>query len=326
MLFVVIATPPLAAAQGGDIERRFERFKQDRRQILDALLVPIEQCVRRRDTTHAAFRGCIDWHSSVHGTWALVKYTGLTGDRRYVQLITETLTPASVAAELRYLEENPRFELPYGRAWFLRLALDHKAVFRSELLTPAGDFVSRSLMDHYRRTPPDPLDHEYLNPSWALVNLHDYGVSRNAAAITDFVRATVRQHFLAPTKPCPWADEQTRWQEFMPICTVWAYLVARTNAPDDIRGWLGRFVPADALPNPINRTQDTYRHMAMNFSRCWGFWQLYKATGDLRYLKLYLDHFELQYRTPGAWKGDYREVGHWVAQFGVFALAPVFSE
>ena len=85
-------------------------------------------------------------------------------------------------------------------------------------------------------------------------------------------------------------------------------------------------MPADALPNPINRAQDTYRHMAMNFSRCWGLWQLYKSTGDPRYLKLYLDHFELQYRTAAAWKGDYREVGHWVAQFGVFALAPVFLE
>src|SRR5215470_13317844 len=44
-------------------------------------------CSRRKDTDHPAFRGCIDWHSSVHGVWALVAYQRATGDRQYEALV-----------------------------------------------------------------------------------------------------------------------------------------------------------------------------------------------------------------------------------------------
>jgi hypothetical protein len=139
------------------------------------------------------------------------------------------------------------------------------------------------------------------------------------------VRATTRKYFVNPAQPCLIESEQTQWQEFMPVCAVWAYLVARTDTADDLRLWLDRFFPAGTM-RPIVRAGNSYRHMAMNFSRCWAYWTIYRATNDPRYLRLYLDHFDLQFRTPAAWKGDYHEVAHWVAQFGVFALAPVFSE
>src|SRR5262245_43116226 len=83
-LRIFVTTALAAPPQTDDIDRRFDGFKQERRQILDALVVPIEHCVRRQDTNYIAFHGCIDWHSAVHGTWALVKYTRLTGDTRYV--------------------------------------------------------------------------------------------------------------------------------------------------------------------------------------------------------------------------------------------------
>jgi hypothetical protein len=54
---IVTAVPLFAAAQSEDTEGRFDRFKQQQRQILDALVVPFEQCVRRQDTYHVAFHG-----------------------------------------------------------------------------------------------------------------------------------------------------------------------------------------------------------------------------------------------------------------------------
>ena len=325
LLTAVAWASPFPVAAQSDVREDLARFKAKRREMLEALIVPIEQCVRRRDTQHVAFHGCIDWHSSVHGTWALVKYTGLTGDRRYVPLIDKVLRAANVVAEQRYVEEHPAFELPYGRAWFLRLAIDDKTVFGSDRLTAMANSIARSLVQHYRDNAPDPLAQEYLNPSWALINLYDYGVSRNNEMIVDFVRATTRKHFVGPAQHCPIESEQARWQEFMPVCAMWAYLVARTETADDLRAWLARSLPLSAM-RPIARDGNSYRHMAMNFSRGWALWPIYKTTNDPRYLRLYLDQFTLQFETPAAWKGDYREVGHWVAQFGVFALAPVFSD
>ena len=327
-LFVILvggSFPPSAAADSHDINARFERFKGDRRQILDNLIVPVEQCVRRRDTNHVAFHGCIDWHSSVHGTWALVKYTGLTGDNRYASLIHKILEPEKVNAEREFLQRNPTFERPYGRAWFLRLALDHKAVFDSDLLQQPGDFVAYSLMDYYRQSPPQPYSASYDNASWALINLYDYSVSRQDQSAMEFVRELVRQHFVPVTKPCPVQNEEAKWPDFLSVCTTWAYLVAHAAPPPDLLEWLGRFFPQGVVIRPITHPLGIH-HMGTNFSRSWALWRLFKATGEPLYLRLYLDHFELQYKNPSWWKGDYRAVAHWVAQFGVFALAPVFAE
>jgi len=215
--------------------------------------------------------------------------------------------------------------MPYGRAWFLRLALDHRAIFKSDLLVSMGDQVAESMMDYFRRSPPDPLSREYDNASWALINLYDYGASRQDPIITKFVEKLVGKHFVPMNRPCPVQNEEYSWPDFMAVCTTWAYVVARVAPALNLQEWLKRFFPANLDITPIYRPRNAH-HMGMNFSRSWGFWRLFKATKDPAYLKLYLDHFELQYGNPSWWRGDYRAVGHWVAQFGVFALAPVFLE
>jgi len=322
---LLLASSGLATAGDHDVAEQFERLKRDRNKILADFIVPVEQCLRRRDTHHAAFHGCIDWHSAVHGTWALVKYTRLSGEKKHIPLIQEMLRKENVEAEFRLLQKNPDFEMPYGRAWFLRLALEHKATFNSDLLIPMGDYVASSLIEHYRRSPAGPLEREYNNASWALINLYDYGVSRQDRATASFVEEIVRQHFVPITQPCPVQNEENVWPDFMAVCTTWAYLVAHGSPSLNVQEWLGRFFPAGAVITPIRQPRGAH-HMGMNFSRSWGFWRLFKATKNPFYLKLYLDHFELQYKNSLWWKGDYRAVGHWVAQFGVFALAPVFSE
>ena len=58
----------------------------DRTEIAKALASAVSQAVCRKDTDHTAFHGCIDWHSAVHGTWALTAYTRMTGDRQHERL------------------------------------------------------------------------------------------------------------------------------------------------------------------------------------------------------------------------------------------------
>jgi hypothetical protein len=323
LMFSVVSS--FAETSSEDLSGRFDRLKRDRRQILDDLALPIEQCVQRRDTRHIAFHGCIDWHSSVHGMWALVKYTSLTGDTRYRSLIESVLNPEKVNAEFKHLRQDRRFEMPYGRAWFLRLTMDHKQGFGSETLIPMGDYVAGTLKERYRRSPPRPLDRDYDNASWALINLYEYGVSRRSQAMIAFVQELIRKHFAPIRRPCPVGNEENLWPDFLPVCTTWAHLVALALPSSDLADWLKKFFPPDAAITPIKQPRNSH-HMGMNFSRAWGLWRLFKATKDSRYLRLYLDHFELQYNEPSWWKGDYRAVGHWVPQFGVFALAPVFSE
>ena len=77
-----------------------------------------------------AFFGCYDWHSAVHAHWLLARLARTTPDAPFAlearAALGRALTPANVAAEVRYLEGDGRvsFERPYGLAWLLQLAAE----------------------------------------------------------------------------------------------------------------------------------------------------------------------------------------------------------
>ena len=96
---------------------------------LRALAAPIRAAVLRRDTGHAAFHGCWDWHSAVHGHWAILRVARVSGQvEAEAAWVEAQLTEAGIADEAALLRQHPRFEDPYGRAWFLRLALEFAPV------------------------------------------------------------------------------------------------------------------------------------------------------------------------------------------------------
>ena len=81
-------------------------------------------------TLTPAFFGCYDWHSSVHGHWLLARLARTFPQAPFAgaarAALARSLTPAHIAAEVRYLEGPGRnsFERPYGLAWLLQLAAE----------------------------------------------------------------------------------------------------------------------------------------------------------------------------------------------------------
>ncbi|MHC5038968.1 MAG: DUF2891 family protein, partial [Planctomycetota bacterium] len=89
----------------------------------DAILLRMGEIIRkailREDTEHPVFHGCIDWHSSVHGHWALFRIARiLPGQQAGAVGADDSLSEKGIEAEIRFLRSHPRFEMPYGRAWF----------------------------------------------------------------------------------------------------------------------------------------------------------------------------------------------------------------
>jgi hypothetical protein len=157
--------PLLAAQRNGQMrahDRRIGRglmlgyMMREKSAMAGALAAAVREALARRDTDHIAFHGCIDWHSAVHGTWALTAYTRMTGDIQYAPFIADILTPEKIAAERAFIASRPDFEMPYGRAWFLRLALEHRRAFGSAALTSMADDLLASLLAVYRARQPDP--------------------------------------------------------------------------------------------------------------------------------------------------------------------------
>ena len=62
-------------------------------------------------------------------------------------------------------------------------------------------------------------------------------------------------------------------------------------------------------------------HVAgLNFSRAWGLWALWEASGDTHYRDLYVEHVWRHVAQPSYWAEDYWAHSHWIAQFGVHAI------
>jgi hypothetical protein len=91
------------------------------------------QSVRSPKELHAAFYGCFDWHSAVHGHWMLIRLLRLYPDCSAAVRIRDQLgrhfSLANMQAEAAYFDEreNRGFERMYGWAWALRLTAElHK--------------------------------------------------------------------------------------------------------------------------------------------------------------------------------------------------------
>lgn len=309
------------AAAAAQLPPELLRLVNSRNGIVRDLSQPIARCIVRRDTTHPAFHGCIDWHSAAHAAWALTAYTRVTGDKRYVPVLDAILTPDAVRAEFAYLREHPAFEMPYGRAWFLRLAVERGRTFGDGLLDDMADHVARSLLDHYRQHAPVPFSFDYDNASWALVSLLEFAESSGKNDIRREATALVRERFIAARSACDPAAERSG---FMAVCTNWAWLVAKVLPDTEFErwfaGWKGPLLALAPVRSPVGA-----HHFGMNFSRSWGLWALFRKTGDPDFAASYARHFTTSYSNRAHWDGDYYAVGHWVAQFGMLAALALFE-
>jgi hypothetical protein len=290
----------------------------------EAFAAVIRPALARKDTGHIAFHGCIDWHSAVHGAWALTAYTRMTGDRQHEAFIHEVLAPKKIAAERAHLAERLEFEMPYGRAWFLRLAREHRQTFGTDALEPMASDVLASLLARYQRHRPDPQSGSYQSDSWALLNMLDYAESSKNTVAAVQVRTLVKKHFVPSTAACGYHLEHP---EFMAVVTNWAWLVSRVIEPEAFEDWVQAFFTQAGLPEPVT-DPISWHHHGLNFSRAWGLWALYEATSTPAarnaYLAAYVAHFRQNFDRPEWWRGSYEGIAHWVPQFGMLALQPLF--
>ena len=252
---------------------------QGRADIAKALAGAVREAVARNDTAHDAFCGCIDWHSAVHGTWALMAYARMTGDtssmmRCWRRRCGRRSSPPSATL----LRARPDFEMPYGRAWFLRLAREH-ALYAGHRRA-AGRWPrtcwprcwpiwAGSAAGPAARQLPERL----LGADQHARLRHLVGQRCSAGDHPRLGRGAF------PRRMSGGCDYALETGHFMAVRHQLGVAGEQGPAARGFDRWAGRSSLAPACRSPVTQPVNWHHH-GLNFSRAWGLWALSAATGS----------------------------------------------
>ena len=321
---------------------------------IDRLGIIPSSCIERVDRVHGhmtLFHGCFDWHSSVHGHWALFRMD-LAGSGKHHELAVQAVrrfTDENISSVIRELQEAPGFEMPYGRAWLLRLCIEYDLwSSKHQLQTPInwrelGDYTADSLMGYYVGEStdrlPNILTNQYRNDSFALVQLCDYFKHCENSERLEEISEYISRHFLVDDLIFD-PEHELDPKAFLSPFWSWVYLLAKTQ-PDEV---LKDLIIAETLsedylqPIPGQEiSRGRVHHLGMNWSRAWAMkslarrmhsWNKYQDfRGQL--VKSYHAHIQQSLSVHKEFSQDNPDVEeneayyayyHWVPQFGIYAI------
>lgn len=212
---------------------------------------------------HPAFYGCYDWHSAVHGHWAMLRawktFPNLPGAAKIEDALTRHLTKENIAGELKFLKTKESFENPYGYGWFFRLlaeldTFDHPKAkeWRANLQPLADLFTDRYPKSLERMNRPQRVG-THDNTAYAMMHIWDYAKTAEHEALRAAVQAKAKEFFLAD-KTCPTAYEPGPY-DFISPCLIEADLMRRVLPAKEFAKWeknfLGHVKQGDGILTPV---------------------------------------------------------------------------
>lgn len=244
------------------------------------LSAPITECVVRDDTAHPVFHGCVDWHSAVHGNYALRVVSRLTGDTKFVDVAQSVMTADGLRSELASVSAGDLDqENPYGFAWLLILDREAALAQMVPLALAVASQLRRWITDHIEGGELSATD--YQNLSFAVFALHRWDLRfapNDAGALRRTVVSALAKRW---REPCSQASR--RISGFFDPCAnlLLALSDAHIADPNVVDGTdLRSVVDVVTTVRPLASQDVISVHAAgLNFSRSWA---IYAAAAALR--------------------------------------------
>jgi hypothetical protein len=297
--------------------------------------------VRFPRVMHPAFFGCFDWHSAVHGHWALVrlmKTVGFSEKAKARAVLDAHLTPERIAGELAYFQEprNKTFERPYGFGWFLRLAVelrtwdDPDAKRWAAAIAPLEQQIAAALASYLDALSVPVRAGTHDSTAFAMAHAWDYAVAVGDEKLEEALGRRARDFFLADTE-CPTAFEPSG-EDFISPCLAEADLMRRVLPKNELARWLDRFFgPLDAPAFAPLRTPPIVKDRAdprighligLSLERSAAFRGIASALPEADPRRAVFERLAAIHRDDGLAKMEGSGYGgeHWLASFAIYLL------
>ena len=298
----------------------------------DAVLLP--------NQLHPSFYGCLDWHSSVHGHWLLIKvlkqFPGISIKDSIIQLLNNSFQQQKIMEEVLYFTKyktTKTFERTYGWAWLLKLDQElytwNDPLGRKwhEILTPLTQKIVLLWKEYLPKQTYPNRTGVHPNTAFGLVFALDWA---RALHDTAFEKAIITKAnlFYLDSKATP-AYLEPDGSDFLSPSLEIADLMRRILPPQNFINWLNKFYEPRSisritqLPVVSDRTDFQIVHLdGLAISRAWCMkgiagvlpanhpWKkLFEKTSSL-FLKQ-----AMQNLTTGNYGAD-----HWLASFMMYGL------
>ncbi|GAB2770925.1 DUF2891 domain-containing protein [Salinimicrobium soli] len=292
---------------------------------------------------HPAFYGCFDWHSSVHGHWALVsllkRFPDLKKEEEIREKLQQSLSEENIRQEVAYFsnEQEDSYERTYGWAWLLKLAEelhtwdDPLARELEQNLQPLTNLIVDKFKDFLPKLKYPIRVGEHTNTAFALSLAHDYAKATEKEDLKMLIEKRAKDFYLTDDN-CPLTWEPSGF-DFLSPCFEEIDIMRRVLPENAFRLWMEDFMPQ--LKNKdfdlevaevSDRSDGKLVHLdGLNFSRAWVMYGLAnkypKKYGHLKPLA----NEHVAYSFPNL-VGDTYEGGHWLGTFALYALQQSIQE
>jgi hypothetical protein len=283
-----------------------------------------------------AFYGCLDWHSSVHGHWLLVRFARLFPGNPLAldarRAVAQSLTPANITQEVNYLSAEGRntFERPYGLAWLLQLAAelrewnDPAAQQWSAALRPLEQAATARIASWLPKLAHPIRAGEHNNTAFAMGLMLDYARVTANAEFGKLVESRARDYYLKD-RNCPLAYEPSG-EDFLSPCLAEADVVRRILPAQEFAQWFSAFLPSvDLEPTRVSDVTDgkLYHLAGLNLSRAWMLEGIVSKLPSADARRKPLTDLARKLRQTGldSVKSEHYEGGHWLGSFAIYLVS-----
>lgn len=324
-------------------------FEAERVALIRDLAAPVLACVGRVDDRardSAMFHGCGDWHNALAAHYALYVAYRRTGDATYLRAAEQQIRADKVGAELAFLPQlaNPQnLRRHYGFPWLLAMLEQRDAALaiaeqRGEAaigngtdLRPLAAAAVTWLRAWLRGLDAErgrayALADQYVNLSWAVINLVRWARHTGDEALLAVTRTVVETHLRSPAmdRACPvsW-DARGDARQFIPPCLMRLGAIAEIDGTE-AKQWIDARIPAGFFVPPLT-TPPTAEAAGLNFHRAAMLGALYRVTGRAALRDNYATLIRFHVARPHEWRDDYRRHAQWIPQFGIHAIEQSYA-